>query len=131
MGGQKSSEVEEAKKGLASAEETLTGAETEVKDGIVSEKEVVKELRKATASRAAIWTDMKEACIATDTYASELKEFSETLMPLFLKLKEREPEPEPVVEPVVEELAVEKTEEPAAEAPAAEAPATEAAAMEG
>merc|ERR1711972_155972 len=97
------------------AEEFLNGVEVEVKVAKANVKEVDVDLLKATLSRAAIWTDMKEACLAVDTIAAELTEFNETLMPLFLKLKEKEPESEPVEEPVAEEPAIEKIEEPAVE----------------
>merc|ERR1711972_246582 len=100
---QTSSAIEEVRKELSTAEEFLNSVEDEVKDAKANVKEVEADLRKATASRAEIWTDMKEACLAADTIAAELRKLNETVMPLFLKLREKEPESKPVEEPVVEE----------------------------
>jgi len=87
-------ESEEAGKTLDAAQEGLTKAEEAIKDARTVVKDVKRNLDGAVSYSSCIWSDMKEACEATERASRDLKAFTEDLLPTFQRLQNKEREPE-------------------------------------
>lgn len=114
---QKLTAMADAKSALEKAEAALATAAEELNTSHTAHKYATKEVPRADTFLNQIWSDMKLVCDAQDALADELKNFKESIVTAFERLKEKEPEPVPVQEP-----------EPAAEQAVVADPAAEVAA---
>jgi len=102
--------VAAAQGALETAQATEKAAGEELATAHGAQKDATKNAAKADSHQRQIWEDMRAACEAQDSLASDLTNFTEHVLVAFQALKEKEPEPEPVEEPapVEEEAPVEE-----------------------